>query len=268
MSRAQIIESITSNCENRGTWIHPKLAIHFAMWISPAFSVEVISWVERFMRGDVTLVKDIIDRHDAINNTTSEVFITTLNNQLNEYKTNIVLLESANENLENISNSLQNQLEKLNEYRCSYCHKRYSSSMGLTRHLKNCSDKNMCEFKATIQFDKFICYFDLLYTYEIEGIHLKLIDWCSDKPKLSIKKCGKIYKFNVFLNESRWKVIKFLENDIDFPLELLLDTNSVRMFRENEKNYKRIYKSLTNEVDSTLEEEFKEKLGLFDNDED
>ena len=37
-----------------GTWVHPKVAIHLAMWISPAFAVAVTDLVERFLGGQVT----------------------------------------------------------------------------------------------------------------------------------------------------------------------------------------------------------------------
>lgn len=29
----------------RGTWVHPQIAIHVAMWISPEFAVQVMNWV-------------------------------------------------------------------------------------------------------------------------------------------------------------------------------------------------------------------------------
>ncbi len=266
-----LIEVITKGAnENRGTWVHPKIAIHLAMWISPTFSVKVIDWVHRFLNGDITLVKDIVDRHDAVNNTTSEVLITSLNNKLDEYKSNIQILESSNKNLEStnknleiVANNLKSQIDKLNEFRCNYCNKRYSSPAGLTRHLKNCSDKNMCDFKAVIRYDRFLSYIELLNEYEIEGIKISLEDKDTDRPLLCVFKNKKKYKYNIFLNESRWKVIKMLEDYVDFPLELLLSENSLKMFRENEKNYKRIYASLNNDIDFSLEEEFKEKLGLI-----
>lgn len=35
--------------KNQGTWIHPKAAIHLAMWLSPEFAVQVTDWVYDWM---------------------------------------------------------------------------------------------------------------------------------------------------------------------------------------------------------------------------
>jgi hypothetical protein len=35
--------------ERRGTWVHPQIAIHCAMWCSADFAVQVTSWVERWL---------------------------------------------------------------------------------------------------------------------------------------------------------------------------------------------------------------------------
>lgn len=239
------------------------------MWISPTFSVKVIDWVHRFLNGDISLVKDIVDRHDEINNTKSEVLINTLSNQLEESKTHISRLENSNQQLEStkqklekIKDELKNQINNLNQFTCSYCNRRYSSTAGLTRHYKNCTDKSMCEFKAVLNFEKFLKYVELLSEYVLENINITLSDTNTDKPILSLTKNEKTYKYNVYLNNSRWKIVKVLEKYIDLPLELLLEESSLKMFQENKAYYKTIYKSLDSEVDFCLEEEFKEKLGL------
>lgn len=33
---------------NQGTWIHPKLAIHLAMWLSSSFCLQVSNWIEEW----------------------------------------------------------------------------------------------------------------------------------------------------------------------------------------------------------------------------
>jgi hypothetical protein len=43
------ITKSTGPNEERGTWVHPKVAIHLAMWCSADFSVWVISWIYDFM---------------------------------------------------------------------------------------------------------------------------------------------------------------------------------------------------------------------------
>jgi hypothetical protein len=37
------------------------------MWISPEFGVEVAEWVYRFISGDLTLVHDLVERHETVN---------------------------------------------------------------------------------------------------------------------------------------------------------------------------------------------------------
>ncbi len=37
--------------EPQETWVHPKVAIHLASWLSPAFAVQVIEWVFSWMNG-------------------------------------------------------------------------------------------------------------------------------------------------------------------------------------------------------------------------
>ena len=34
-----------NNQQNQGSWIHPDLAVHLAMWISPSFGIQVSGWV-------------------------------------------------------------------------------------------------------------------------------------------------------------------------------------------------------------------------------
>ena len=50
-----------------GSWIHPKASIHLAMWISPEFAVQVMDWIFRLLSGDLTLVEDLVERHEAAN---------------------------------------------------------------------------------------------------------------------------------------------------------------------------------------------------------
>ena len=42
-----------------GTWVHPKVAIHLAMWVSPAFGVAVSDLVLRYMSGNVTTAESV-----------------------------------------------------------------------------------------------------------------------------------------------------------------------------------------------------------------
>ena len=49
-----VISVSTGANADRGTWVHPKVAIHLAQWISPAFAVWVTDLVQRYVTGVVT----------------------------------------------------------------------------------------------------------------------------------------------------------------------------------------------------------------------
>ena len=47
----------------QGTWVHRKVAIHLAQWISPSFSVQVSNWVEQLLlTGKVELGKEMTNK--------------------------------------------------------------------------------------------------------------------------------------------------------------------------------------------------------------
>lgn len=46
MSEVALVQSQQGKA---GVWIHPRVAIHLAMWLSPEFAVEVIGWIESWM---------------------------------------------------------------------------------------------------------------------------------------------------------------------------------------------------------------------------
>ncbi len=263
--RADLIDSITANTPERGTWIHPKVAIHFAMWISPEFSVKVIDWVHRFLQGDITLVRDIVERHDAVNNTHTEILITTMQNQLEEYKTQV-------HELETVKNELKIQLERLNEFTCKFCDRRYSSTAGLTRHLKNCVDKEMRNMSLNIDFDKFKAYMSLLTGYAANDFNyeLKTEDWAGNDPVLIVKnrETHKIVRYNAKYNEQRWKAVKLLQKRVYLPVQLLLDESSCKFMDDNHTKFSPIARYLygrdRDDVVVLLEEEFKTILNIGD----
>ncbi|GAQ87939.1 hypothetical protein KFL_003890100 [Klebsormidium nitens] len=52
---ADLVQSITNGpLYQRGTWVHPQLAIHLASWCSPTFAVKVTALVLRYLTGQVT----------------------------------------------------------------------------------------------------------------------------------------------------------------------------------------------------------------------
>ena len=52
--------------EETGTWVHPHVAINLAQWVSPIFAVKVAGWVSRFISGDLSLAKEVLENNDAI----------------------------------------------------------------------------------------------------------------------------------------------------------------------------------------------------------
>ncbi len=84
------------------------------------------------------------------------------------------LLKDSNKKLETVTKSLENQILRLNEFRYEYCNKKYSSTAGLTYHLKTCNDKDICKFKVIISFKMFIIYFELVDEYELIYVFLDL----------------------------------------------------------------------------------------------
>lgn len=80
----EIIEEVnTGPNEFRGTWVCKELAVKLAAWISPAFEVQVMKWAWSMVNGEVEkIVPEVVQRADALNNTTSEVLINTADNEI------------------------------------------------------------------------------------------------------------------------------------------------------------------------------------------
>ena len=62
-----LLESTKGGHDRGSTWLHPMVAIHLAMWISAEFAVRVMDWTFRFIIGDLTLVEDLVEHHEAVN---------------------------------------------------------------------------------------------------------------------------------------------------------------------------------------------------------
>lgn len=48
-SQLVIVKKGNSGGFEQGTWVHPKVALHLAQWISPGFAVQVVNWVFDWM---------------------------------------------------------------------------------------------------------------------------------------------------------------------------------------------------------------------------
>ena len=238
--RAQLIESITANVPNRGTWVHPKIAIHLAMWISPSFAVQVTDWVYRFLSGDISLVKDVVDRHDAVNNTVSQVSIKTYDRQIDEYKKQINDLTNNTKILKSTANKLNSKIEELNKLSCPYCNRSYSNTSGLTNHINNkCEENRKQKFLAIINLNAFKKYINLLINNwdELKDTYkftMKKINWNTDKPKLLIIcKNKKELTYHIYNNSSRAKIVNILNKKKTIPINLLIDVNTLEMINNN-----------------------------------
>ena len=81
-----------------GTWVHPHIAINLAQWVSPIFAVKVAGWVSRFISGDLTIVKEVLETHDIENKTVTH-FESMANPTTGEH---LVIVESIPDNSDTI----------------------------------------------------------------------------------------------------------------------------------------------------------------------
>lgn len=52
---SELIQSVRGGDPTmQGTWVHPKVAIHLAQWLSPQFAVKVVTWVQDWMMGSAS----------------------------------------------------------------------------------------------------------------------------------------------------------------------------------------------------------------------
>ena len=93
-----------------GTWIHPTLAIHLAMWCSPEFAYAVIELVQRYERGDLTLIPELLANHDAaieketgVPSTTQAFVNTTLGSLRDERQKSIAATKECGQTIRALS---------------------------------------------------------------------------------------------------------------------------------------------------------------------
>jgi hypothetical protein len=67
------------------TWVHPWVAISLAMWISPEFHFLVIEWTSRFLGGDRTLVRDVVERCDKVHGTVSMSTVSSVSKEQHQH---------------------------------------------------------------------------------------------------------------------------------------------------------------------------------------
>ena len=60
------------------------IAIHLAQWLSPDFHADVTDMALRFASGDLSLVPEVVARHDVMHDTTSVVMVQSVDNKILE----------------------------------------------------------------------------------------------------------------------------------------------------------------------------------------
>lgn len=257
---------VVENCIHNGIivhrWVNHKLAVHFATWIDPEFGIWMIDWIERVagchndksvqtdedkeqtyneLKAEVAIHKDTIKTlEDYINDSECDINnLCNLNDNLaEELETEINDYKYTIENLETEINKLKNDLEDQHPSTmdsCPYCDYKFPSTDSKS-HLGSCVHNNGSKFRAIIDHSNFDVYINMFNSGldRNRNVNLKITGYGHGLSRtLLVDKNRKEYAFDIFLNESRWKVIKFLEDDIVFPLEHLLDSNSLAMFRAN-----------------------------------
>lgn len=60
---------VGGKCQEQGTYGHPLVAIHLAQWLSPEFALAVSKLTQSYLRADISLAEDILNRTsiDSIN---------------------------------------------------------------------------------------------------------------------------------------------------------------------------------------------------------
>ena len=238
-----------SSAYEQGTYVHPRVAIHLAQWISPKFSVQVTDWVLRFMKGDLSLVADIVNQHDLVNNTKSEVFIDTkskaLELQLQETKLEVINLRKQVELIPKLENSIKQLCDekiRLKSLTCKYCNKTYSANSCITKHCNNhCEEKNKALFIAVIDIDKLKAYVDVLIdnTPDFNNkfkFNIRRYYWNTSKPIIRVFSPKHTFSYLISENHMRFKFLKFIDKVRHIPINVLLDKSSKCMLENNKLN--------------------------------
>ncbi len=236
---ADLIVSITANVPNRGTWVHPRVAIHLAQWIGPRFAAKVTDWVLRFMTGDLTLAGKAC--HDELSGTASEMVIRS-------YDAWIRNLNKLNDDLFKQAKHLHADVKKFRECVCKYCN-------------HHCEDKLKAVLRAVIQMDRFKTYMGLLFeNVEKVKCEIDLYDWETEHPKVRISTDGiRFESYDISFNSNRWKIVNILNTYVIFPFDQLLDKESYKMIKDNQGIFTAV-SDFMNDYEITLETEFQELL--------
>lgn len=195
-------------------WVHPKVAIHMAMWLSPQFSVKVIDWVMRFINGDVGLMNNM-----QIENIDREAY------------------EKEIDELKLIINKKDEELLDIKTKSCRYCNKLYKTPAGLIRHENMCA-LNPPQFIAVIDYTKFKEFIKNLDWKKIrEEYAFRLFNLCFTNDVIEVKYKNYKKTFNISLNGDRWEFIKTMSEWFYIRISDLLDESSLNILKNNIEYY-------------------------------
>jgi len=269
MLKANVNKSVIEKEENDEIWIHPKLAIHLAFWIGPIFSIEIINLVDRFTKGDTTLVAEVIKNHDIVNETKTDILLVTKENyiienlmeEINDYKKK--LLESNK-----YINKYKDENDILKENRCKLCNKKYSYRSYFDKHINT-----VCKYKDCIIIDldifkKYIKlleeYLEDLYDKEDILYYISCYNWDSDNPTVKLinflgKNKEKEYKFDIKNNDGRWRLIRELvDRELNIPIYNLLDKTCSEFIQINKNDLFILINAMNRRDDYLLVKELKD----------
>lgn len=139
----ELIKYDTAYGENRGTWVHPKVAINIAQWISPKFDVQVSKWVHQLLVvGKVSLT----DEHNDG---------ALMDIQKNKVKYNRLVGEGKEEEADKVVGEISERIEEL-EKKNKELEDKYKESLEENNRLSK-----YLERKKRIQYNKGKCIYIL-----------------------------------------------------------------------------------------------------------
>lgn len=112
-----MVEITNGPNELRATWVCKELAVKLAAWICPAFEVQTMRWAWSMATGEIEkIIPEIVETHDKINNTESEVFINSVDIELKRKELDIKSKEvdARFKEADNRSKELDNESFKIN----------------------------------------------------------------------------------------------------------------------------------------------------------
>lgn len=142
-SSIQLIKYDISYGKNRGTWVHPKVAINIAQWISPKFDIQVSEWIHQLLViGKVSLS----DEHN--NGVLMDI-------QKGNIKYNRLISEGNEIEADKVADEIHNKLQMLEE-KNKELEDKYKASLEENHRLSK-----YLERKRRIQYNKGKCIYIL-----------------------------------------------------------------------------------------------------------